>query len=73
MRVDIDKLKQKIKDSGKTETVLATELGVDYSTFFRKMKGDGIAFTVGQMHKIADILHLSTGEASEIFLSENLQ
>ena len=47
---------------------MAREIGVDPSTFYRKLKAEGINFTVGQMHKIVEVLHLSREEAASIFL-----
>lgn len=73
MRVDIDVLKKKMEESGKTGETLAKEIGVDYTTFWRKMRGDGTAFSIGQMHAIAQALSLTKGEAASIFLAENLQ
>ena len=47
---------------------MAKKIGVDTSTFYRKMKSDGMTFTVGQMHKIAEVLNLTHDEAASIFL-----
>lgn len=71
MYVDIAKLRGRIVEKGYTQETLAEQLGVDNSTFSRKMKANGAAFTVGQMHKIAELLTLSGKEAAEIFLQDN--
>ena len=52
MRVDVDLLKRSIAASGKTKETVAKEIGIDYSTFTRKMNCDALAFSVGQMHKL---------------------
>lgn len=69
MRVDTELLRRSIAASGKTKEAVANEIGVDYSTFARKMKCDGLAFSIGQMHKIVDILNLSAEDATKIFFA----
>ena len=69
MRVDTELLRRRIAARGKTKEAVANEIGVDYSTFARKMKCDGLAFSIGQMHKIVEILDLSAEDASRIFFA----
>lgn len=73
MRVDVDRLKGSIVARGMTQEAVAHAIGVDNSTFCRKMKCDGIAFSVGQMHKLVDLLKITPEEAMQIFLCENSQ
>lgn len=73
MGINTNKLKAKIVEMNMTQSAVAKAIGVDSSTFARKMKLNGATFTVGQMHKLVDILHMSTEEAEQIFLSENLR
>lgn len=73
MQVDVNRLRGCIAASGMSQAQLAEKIGVDNSTFIRKMKNNGLAFSVGQMHKIVDVLSLSSEEASRIFLFENSQ
>lgn len=68
MRTDIAKLKGKIVERAMTQEEVATKLGIDSSTFSRKMKAEGLSFTVEQMHKLVDILKLTPQEAVQIFL-----
>lgn len=68
MQVDISKLRGKIVETGHTQGEIAKALGMDKSTFSRKMKGAGISFSIGDMHAIAEILGLSQDEACNIFL-----
>ena len=70
MHVDIELLKKSIAASGKTKETVAKEIGVDYSTLSRKMKCDGLAFSVGQMHKLVDSLKLSADDARKIFFAQ---
>lgn len=69
MRVDVARLRGKIVEKGMTQEQLASELSMDKSTFSRKMKSEALAFSVGEMHHIAEVLELSKREAGEIFLS----
>lgn len=69
LRVDVARLRGKIVERGLTQERLAEELSIDKSTFSRKMKSEALAFSIGEMHKIAEILQLSKREAGEIFLS----
>lgn len=73
MHVDIAKLRGQIVEKGFTQESLAEQLGINNSTFSRKMKTNGVAFTIGQMHQIAELLALSCDEAADIFLQENSQ
>lgn len=69
MQVNVAKLRGKIAEQGLTQEKIANDLSIDKSTFSRKMKSDALDFSIGEMHRIAEILHLSKAEASEIFLS----
>lgn len=73
MYVDTAKLRGRIVEKGLTQEALAAQIGIDSSTFSRKMGANGTSFTIGQMHQMAEILMLSGKEAAEIFLQENSQ
>lgn len=68
MRTNMDLLRGKMAEKHISKEELAERIGVDTSTFYRKMKCEGTKFTVGQMHKIVDVLQLSKDEAISIFL-----
>ena len=68
MCTNMAKLKGKIAECGMTQEEVAEKLGVDSSTFSRKMKADGLSFTVEQMHKLVEILNMKPQEAIQIFL-----
>jgi len=70
MRVDIELLKREIAQSGKTKETFAKEIGIDYSTFTRKMKREALTFTIGQMHKTVEALGLTNDRAAEIFFAQ---
>lgn len=73
MHVDVHRLKGSIVASGMTQEAVARAIGIDNSTFIRKMKSEGIAFSVGQMHKLADVLSLTPEETIRIFLNDDSQ
>ena len=73
MRMDVNMLLQKIKDNDMSIDDFAEAIGMDRSTFYRKIKTDGIKFTVGQMHKTVEVLDLNKTQAENIFLQQNSQ
>ena len=68
MRTNMDVLRGKMTEKKVRKEDLAQKIGVDPSTFYRKLKDDGASFTVGQMHKIVEALNLTKEEATAIFL-----
>ena len=64
----MDALRSKMVEKRINGEEMAQKIGINTSTFYRKMKSDGMSFTVGQMHKIAEVLELSHEEAASIFL-----
>lgn len=68
MSTDMRKLRSRMEELNMTPEDMARKIGVDPSTFYRKIKTEGVNFTVGQMHKIVDVLHLTKEEATSIFL-----
>ena len=73
MQVNINALRKSITEKGMTQESVAKAIGVDASTFTRKMKSEGLSFSIGQMHKIVAVLSISKEQATDIFLSENSQ
>jgi len=66
--MDINKLNGKIAERATTKEAVADEMGIDRSTFYRRLKNGSLR--IGDMHKICDILKLSKSEAIEIFLAQ---
>ncbi len=73
MHVDVHRLKGSIAANGMTQEEVARAIGIDNSTFIRKMKSKGVAFSIGQMHKLADVLSLTPEETILIFLNDDSQ
>lgn len=73
MSTNMDVLRGKMAERRVTREEMARLMGMDTSTFYRKMKSEGVSFTVGEMHKIVEVLNLTPDEASAIFLWKNSQ
>ena len=67
--MDVAKLKAKVDASEFTVEELSERIGIDPSTYYRKVNTNGENFTVSQAKKLAAALDLTPEEASEIFLS----
>lgn len=55
--------------NGKDQKQIAEELGIDKSTFYRKMK-EGGSFSIGEASRMAEIIPLSDAEAIAIFFKK---
>lgn len=73
MKVNKAKLKGKMVENEITQEKMCELLGISPATFWRKARSGYLTFTVGEMHKMADVLHLTGAEASDIFLSDDSQ
>ena len=66
--LDVQKLKGKIVEKGKSVEVLSAELGINQSTFYRKMKNN--SFEIREASKLITLLSLTFEEATAIFFSD---
>lgn len=66
--LDVQKLKGKIIEKGRSVEAISNDLGINPSTFYRKLKNN--SFEINEADKIASILSLSGAEASSIFFSQ---
>nr|WP_088325753.1 helix-turn-helix domain-containing protein [Bacillus cereus] len=64
--VNTQKLKGLIVERGTTQQAVANAIGMDRSTFYRKMKKGGV-FTIEEAGSIAEEVPLTMEEATEIF------
>ena len=67
--VDIDALKQEIEDSGMTIKSIPDKLGVNRYTIYNKLN-DKTEFTVSEIERLSDILHLTAGQRNAIFFKK---
>jgi DNA-binding phage protein len=65
--VNLNKLRGKIVENELNVSKLATSLGIDRSTLYRKLNEEGDKLTIKEANQIVDILHLSKEEAMSIF------
>ena len=72
MVVNVSKLKGKMVEKGLTGAIISEKLNIDQSTFYRKLKENGVTFTLDQVFLIVEVLELSTKEAVEIFFTQEL-
>ncbi|MGN8983344.1 XRE family transcriptional regulator [Enterococcus villorum] len=68
--VNTAKLKGLIVERGTSQQAVAASIGIDRSTFYRKMK-NGI-FTVAEAERIKENVPLTDLEAIEIFFGEKV-
>ncbi|MDR1567505.1 MAG: helix-turn-helix domain-containing protein [Streptococcaceae bacterium] len=66
--INVSILRGKIVERNMTQEVVADEMGINRSTFYRKMKEYGKQFTVEEVQKLAKILSLTSDDVMKIFL-----
>lgn len=67
MHVDVNRLKGKTVERGLTGEKIAKALGIDQSTYYRKMGDGGGGFTLSQAITMSEVLSLSREERIAIF------
>lgn len=67
MNIDVNRLKGKTVEKGLTGEKMAIALGIDQSTYYRKLGDGGGTFTISQVARIVEILSLTNEERTEIF------
>lgn len=67
--VNTQKLKGIIVEKGTTQQAVADSVGIDRSTFYRKMKNGG-SFSLDEAALIAKAIPLSNSEAIAIFFAD---
>ncbi len=70
--VNVNKLKGKIVEKGYSATMIADYLGMDKSTFYRKLAESGDTFTIKQAEEMSKKLDLSREEVMDIFFTINV-
>lgn len=70
--IEVNRIKKKMMELDVTVKDMAQVIGVDESTFYRKLKKNGSTFSVEQAQKIAEHLNLSESEACAIFFNQKL-
>ena len=71
--MNIQKVEERRKDLGISVPEIAEMLGMDASTYYRKLQKNGEGFSALDLTVFKRELHLSEKEALELLLSENSQ
>jgi len=69
-RVDIDKLNGKIAEQRTTKEAIAKEIGIDRTTFYRRIKRNKLL--IEDIHRLCECLNISPQEAIDIFFSKTV-
>lgn len=69
MEINVLKFKGIIVEKGTTQEAVAEKIGINRSTFYRRLKNGGRDFTLKEMHSIISFLQLTDHEVNDIFLS----
>ena len=67
--VNIRKLRAKLVEKGISVIELASIIGIDKSTVYRKLNKSGESFTVSDVEKIAKALSLTCEDINDIFFA----
>lgn len=70
MQINTNRIRGKIVENGLTGAKVANALGIDQSTFYRKISEGGGSFTIIQAQNIAKILNLTPEECNAIFFGK---
>ncbi len=70
MQTNTAKLRGAIAERNISKAALAEKIGMDRSTFYRKMQEGGGNFTISQAQALASVLQLDREQAADIFLSD---
>lgn len=70
MHVDVNRLKGKTVERGLTGEKIAKALGIDQSTYYRKIGDGGGSFTISQAIIMSEVLSLTNEERVAIFFAD---
>ncbi len=65
--MNVNKLKGKIVENGLNVSQLATSIGIDKATLYRKLTSNGETITISEAERIAKTLNLSMEDVNAIF------
>ncbi len=68
--VNIDKLRGKMVEKRISADCIAHEMGVDKSTFYRRLSDNGSTFSIAEADAIVSALSLTLEEATAIFFAQ---
>lgn len=65
--VNVERLRDEMKKKSITPDAAAEAIGIDVSTYYRRMNRRGSKFTVEEVSKLSNLLKLSSKAMQEIF------
>ena len=68
--VNLEKLREAMAKRAVTPEAAAETLGIDRSTFYRRLERNGAKFTVEEVANLSRLLKLSAREVNAIFFEE---
>lgn len=68
--MNVNKLKGKIVENGLNVSQLASSMGIDKTTLYRKLTSNGDTLTISEAEKIARTLNLSMEDVNAIFFAD---
>ena len=68
--MNVNKLKGKIVENGLNVSQLASSIGIDKTTLYRKLTSTGDTLTISEAEKIARTLNLSMEDVNAIFFAD---
>ncbi len=69
-KMNVNKLRGKIVENGFDIRSLSKKMGLDRSTFYRKLNNNGDTFTVKEINQMVSLLNLSANDAISIFFKQ---
>lgn len=70
--VNVNKLQEALRARDVSTETAAKALGIDRATFYRRLSRNGSKFTVEEVAKLIQLLHLSSESVQEIFFDREL-
>lgn len=70
--MNVNKLKGKIVENGLSVKEVSESIGIEKSTFYRKLNNQGETFTVREINLIRETLKLTKEEAMAIFFMNSV-
>lgn len=70
--MNVNKLKGKIVENGMSIKEVSESIGLDKSTFYRKLNNQGETFTVREINLLRNALKLTKEEAMAIFFMNSV-
>lgn len=68
--VDVQLLKENIIKKGLNVETVSEKIGINKSTFYRKINNEGLTFSIKEVTEIAKILKLRRKEVDDIFFAQ---